>query len=227
MEKAIIFDSGTLISFSMNGITEIIRDLKKIFGGKFLITHEIKGEIIDRPLNIKRFELEALKMKQMLDDKIIELPECLGIGKDEVSKKAEEILNIANETFHNGDKNIHIMDLGEASGLALSNILKERKIQNVIAIDERTTRILTEKPENLRKLLERKIHVGIEIRKDNLSVFKNFKIIRSAELIYVAYKKRVLQYKDKEALDALLYALKFKGAAISDEEIKEIKKLAR
>jgi hypothetical protein len=49
--KVIIFDSGALISFSMNGITSIIKRLKEIFKGKFLITSEIKKEIIDVPNN--------------------------------------------------------------------------------------------------------------------------------------------------------------------------------
>ena len=47
--KAIIFDSGTLISFSMNGVTEELEKLKGIFEGKFLITPDVKREVIDRP----------------------------------------------------------------------------------------------------------------------------------------------------------------------------------
>jgi len=46
-EKAIILDSGVLISFSMNGIIEIIKKLKGNFSGKFLITSEVKKEVID------------------------------------------------------------------------------------------------------------------------------------------------------------------------------------
>ena len=57
INKAIIFDSGTLISFSINGLTEMIKDLKGIFKGKFLITQDVKREVIDIPLKIKKFEL--------------------------------------------------------------------------------------------------------------------------------------------------------------------------
>ena len=57
--KAIIFDSGTLISFAINGLYEELKLLKAKFDGKFIITDEVKAEIIDKPINIKRFELEA------------------------------------------------------------------------------------------------------------------------------------------------------------------------
>ena len=65
--KVIIFDSGALISFSMNGMTDVVEKLKGIFSGKFIITSEVKKEVIDTPIKIRRFELEALKIKHLLD----------------------------------------------------------------------------------------------------------------------------------------------------------------
>jgi len=224
-EKAIIFDSGALISFSMNGITDIIRDLKKIFNGKFLITIPIKGEIIDRPLKIKRFSLEALKLKQLVDEKVLEMPSSLGISDDEILNRTNKILDTVNSSFEGKGKPLHILDLGEASGLALSSILFKKKIQNVIVVDERTTRVLIENPDNLKRFLEKKLHVGVRI-KNNLNEFKKYGVIRSAELIYVAYKKGILKFRGKGVLDAMLYAVKFKGAAISGEEIQEMERLA-
>jgi hypothetical protein len=41
----------------------------------------------------------------------------------------------------------------------------------------------------------------------------------------MAYKKRLIEIRDKHALEALLYATKFKGCAISWEEIEQLKKL--
>src|SRR3989344_9606387 len=84
--KAIIFDSGALISFSMNGITRIIKELRGAFKGKFLITSEVKKEIIDVPIKIKKFELEALKIKRLLDDGVLELPSSLGISDSEIEE---------------------------------------------------------------------------------------------------------------------------------------------
>ena len=220
--KVIIFDSGTLISFSMNGLLDVLKNLKGIFKGKFIITEDVKKEIIDKPLTIKRFELEALKIKQLLEEKVLELPGALGVENDEIHNGAQEILEVANKTFFSDGKDITIIHFGEAASLSLSRILTKKGIDNVIAIDERTTRVLVEKPENLKKLLGKKLHTQINSRKEHYKFFEGFKIIRSPELAYVAYKKGLVKINDKMLLDALLYAMKFKGAAISGDEIREI-----
>jgi hypothetical protein len=222
--KAIVFDSGALISFSMNGITDILKNLKKVFQGKFLITTEVKREVIDVPLKIKKFELEAIKIKALLDDGIFELPSSLGIKDSEIEKEDNKMLDIANSTFSGKGRNINILDHGESSCLALSKILTEKGIKNIIAIDERTTRLLVEKPENLKNIFEERMHTKITIR-NQTKLFKDFRIIRSTELVYVAYKKGLIELKDPILLDALLYALKFKGAAISGDEIEQIKRI--
>ncbi len=224
--KAIIFDSGVLISFSMNGIINIIKDLKSVFGGKFLITSEIKKEVIDTPIKIKRFKLEALKVKKLLDEGVIEMPSSIGIKDDEIKKRTKEIIDVANSLFRGDGKDLHLIDSGEASCLALGEILNKKGIKNVIAVDERTTRVLVENPEKLKKFLQKKLHVKISIKKENLKFLKRFRIIRSPELIYVAYKKGLVKLRNGSALDALLYAVKYKGSSISNSEIKEIKKLA-
>lgn len=223
--KIIIFDSGTLISFAINGLYEELKLLKSQFDGKFIITDEVKSEIIDKPINTKRFELEALKLKKLIDDKVFEFPNSLNIDHSLVSKKTQQILDISNNTFTRNNKPIHIIDLGEASCLALGKILNEMKIKNVISVDERTLRLLCEKPENLRKLLQKKLHTNIGMRNENLKFFEGFQFIRSAELVYVAYKKGIINLNDERTLDALLYAVKFSGCSITDIEIEEIKKI--
>jgi hypothetical protein len=224
-QKAIIFDASSLISFSMNGLFEELRKLKKIFNGKFLITKEVKGEVIDRPIKGKRFKLEALKMKELMSEKVLETPSSLKINEEEVSKETQRILKAINSAFFGGDRYIHIIDLGEASCLALGKMLNKKGIRNVLAVDERTTRVLVERPENLKELFEKKLHVRIEVKEENLRDFKDLRVIRSPELAYVLWKKKLINLKNGELLDGLLYALKFKGAAISDSEINEIKKI--
>ncbi len=224
-QKAIVFDSGTLISFSMNGVTDILEKLKGIFDGKFVITNDVKREVIDRPLQIRNFSLEALKTKQLLDRHVLEMPSSVGLNDKDVAKRTTEILNKANSTYRGG-RDIHIIDYGEASCLAVSKMLTEKGVNNVIAIDERTTRMLGEKPNNLAELLEKRLHVKISPDKNSYNFFSEFKFIRSAELVYVAYKKGLVDLKNGNVLDALLYAMKFKGCAISGEEIKEIERMA-
>lgn len=209
----------------MNGLLEEVRELKKIFKGKFLITEKVKFEAIDKPMTIDRFRLEAIKIKRLLDEKVLELPSSIGIKTPDVLKKANEYLNAANSGFVGEKGDIHLIELGEASCLALSDLLTQKQIPNIIAIDERTTRSLSETPEELKRYLERKLHTRINIKKENLDFFKKFKFIRSAELIYVAYKKGLLGMKNAASLNALLYALKYKGCAISRKEIREIESL--
>lgn len=223
--KALIFDSGTLISFTMTGLVPELRELKKIFNGKFIITSQVKKEVIDKPIGIKRFELEAMKIQQLLDEKILELPNSLGIKDSEIEAETNNILEIANNTLSTKKGPVKIIHFGEASCLALSKILTQKKIENLIAVDERTTRILSEKPENLVKIMGKKLHMQVNTKKENYKFFKGFRFVRSTELMYVAYKKGVVRFKKGDVLDALLYALKFKGAAISGDEIREIKRM--
>lgn len=225
-KKAIIFDSGPIISFAMNGMIGVLRDLKKNFRGKFIMTMEVKNEVIDTPLHIKRFELEALMIKKLLDDGVFELPSSLDVKDSEIEKIDYGLLNMANSAFSANGRDIHIFDHGESSCLALGKILTERGIKNIIAVDERTTRLLVEKPENLRGIFEERFHTQIKMKEENLKEFRGFKIIRSPELAYVAYKDDLLEIKDgKIILDALLYALRFKGASISTDEIEQIKSI--
>jgi len=222
--KVIIFDSGTLINLSMNGMTYLLKDLKKIFPGKFIITSNVENETIKRPLQIKRFSLGALKINELLIDKTIEMPSAIGIKFEEIKEKAKEILNKVNNSYFARGEYMHIIDYGEASCLALSILSREKGIDNIISIDERTTRMIVENPENLRKLFEKKLHTNVRLEND-FSFLKGIRFIRSAELAYIAFKKGFVKLKNGNVLDALLYATKYKGCSISRQEIEEMKRI--
>jgi len=221
----LIFDASTLITLAMNGLLRDLRELKKMFNGKFIITQEVKREVIDRPIKIKRFELEALRVKQLLDEKVLEMPSSLKISDNLIMQKTDEMLKIANNLFQSKGKQIKLISAGETSCLALSRLLEKRKIDSVIAIDERTTRMLSEMPENLESLLRKKLHTNVVFNQGNFDIFRGFKFIRSSELVYIIYKKGISKLKNGLVLDALLYAVKFKGCAISEEEIEAIKRI--
>ena len=225
MNKAIIFDSSTLINFTLNGLLPELVELKKNFNGKFLVTKEVIAEVVDTPMKIKRFKLEALKLKRLIDDKVLESPSELGVSDGEVSSRTKEISNIANNTFFGRGNAIQIIHSGEMSCLALSDLLDQKKIKNVLSVDERTTRMLSERPENMYHLLQKKLHTKITFRRENFEYFKKFRFIRSTELIYIAYKKGLVRLKNHDVLDALLWAFKMHGCSISDEEIKEIERM--
>ena len=215
----IIFDSSALITLGMNDLLDELERLRERFKGKFLITKSVESESIKRPLGIKKYKLGALKIKDLLERKIIEI-----YDEEKIRKETKLTLHIANHIYSvNGDW-LKIIQEGEASCLALANLLKD----SVVVVDERTTRLLGEDPRKLRKILGRKLHSDVKINNKNLDFFKGFKFIRTSELMYVAYKKGLVDIKDGiELLDALLYGVKFKGCAISTDEINEIKRLEK
>jgi len=223
--KALILDSGTLINLSMNGLLYVIPELKKKTGVKFLITEQVKYEVLDRPLNVPRFELGALRIKAMIENREIEMPDSVNVSREEIKTKTAEFMEIANHSVMARGKWVEIVSDAEMSCLALSLILTEKGYENIISIDERTTRILAEKPENLKNLMSKRMHFNVELETKNLIAFKNFRFMRSTELVYVAYKKEVLQIKGPKALEAVLYATKYKGSSVSFDEINALKKL--
>jgi len=224
-KKVLVLDSGTLINLSMNGLLYILEELKKNSSVRFLITQQVKYETLDRPLNIPRFELGALRIKSLISNKTIELPEALSVFESEIKSKTDEFMNLANQTVNAKGRWIKIVSDAEMSCLALSSLLAERGIESMIAVDERTTRVLSENPENLEKLMSKRLHIEAKAETKHIQIFKQFKFIRSTELVYVAYKKNILNLKGQKALEAVLYATKFKGSSVSYDEIDVLKKL--
>lgn len=225
MKKALIFDSGTLINLSMNGLLYILPELKKKWKGVLLITEAVKKEVVDRPLNILRFELGALRIQQLIDSGVLELPSSLGINENTIIEETKIFLDKANHYLQVDGRWITIVSEAEISCLALSDECKRIGISNIIAIDERTTRLLAEKPENLEDLMSKRLHKHVKLIAQDYNIFSKYRFIRSSELVFVAYKKGFLQLEGKKALEAALYATKFHGSAISFEEIEELKKL--
>jgi hypothetical protein len=222
MTKYIILDSGALINLTMNGLIEIFKELAEKFQGEFIITPSVKYETIDHPLNIKRFEWGAVRIKQLLEDETIKLAEDENlITQKELNKKTEEVMSTVNSSFTSAGEQIHLIERGEAECLALSLILTSRNIANAVVIDERTARMLCENPENLKKIMENKLHTSVNINKSNIKVLQKIKVIRTPELMYMAFKKAVIE-KDKKKLEAILYALKFGGCSVSEKEVEAI-----
>lgn len=222
--KVLIFDSGPLINFAMNGMLYLIERLKEDFDGKFIITNYVKEEVYDRPVNVKRFELEALRIKSLIDKGVLEMSSSL-VAENELEKETQTLMDIINSSLMTEGQEIKLVSLAETSCMALSNILNKKEVENIIAIDERTARLISEKPENLINLMSKKLHKKVSLVNPEIRKLKNLRFIRSPELAYVAFKKDLSDLKGRKALEALIYATKFKGSSISFEEIEELKKL--
>jgi hypothetical protein len=223
--KIIILDSGTLINLSMNGLLYLVEDLEKNSEVKFVITTQVKYEVVDRPINVPRFELGALRVRDMIDAGVLQIPSSLQVSEQEVSSLTREFKDIANSSIFAHGKPMTIVSDAEMSCLALSSILTKKGVENLIGIDERTTRLLAEKPENLEKLMSDRFHVRVELQRNKFDIFSEFRFIRSTELVFVAFKKGLLRLNGSKALEAALYATKYHGASVSFEEIDALKKL--
>ena len=223
--KALIFDSGALINLSMNGLLYVLEEMKKEFGGKFLITEEVKFETVDRPVGIQRFEFGALQIQNLIENKVLELPDSVGVEIKELKRQTKLLFDMANHVMQIRGEWVHIVEEAEMSCLALSAMLKKRGEETMIAIDERTTRMLCENPGNLERVMSEKLHQGVKMINNDLGMFDDFRFIRSSEIVFVAYKKDIIKLKGKKVLEALLYATKYKGSSISFEEIDTLKKL--
>lgn len=223
--KVLVFDSGPLINLSMNGLLSVLEKLKEKWSGVFVMTHFVKQEVHDRPMHIAQFELGALRVGELLAKKILVLPESIGVSRGELEEETRTVMECANKSFVADGHPIRIVSDAEMSCFALAQLLKKKGHQVMIAIDERTARLLTEKPENIEELMSRKLHQRVRLEKRCISNLQGIPCIRSSELVYVAYKKGHIPLKDPNALEALVYATKFKGAAISWDEINILKKL--
>jgi hypothetical protein len=153
------------------------------------------------------------------------MPSALGVDDDLISKEGKKLEDLANHFIQVKGRWVQLVSEAEISCLALSDQLSKKGIQNLIAIDERTTRTLCEHPEGLERVMSEKLHQRVALAAENIDIFSKYKFIRSSELVYVAYKKGLIDLQGDKALEALLYATKFSGSAISFEEINILKKL--
>ena len=147
------------------------------------------------------------------------------IDDKRLNQETDKILKIINNSMRSDSKPIELIHNGEASCIAFSNLCN---CDSAIVIDERTTRMLVESPSSLKKMMENKLHRTLSLNEKDLKLLKNARFIRSTELLYIAYKKSLFNLKkDRAMLQAVLYAAKYKGTAISSQEIEEIKRLAQ
>jgi len=225
--KSLIFDTGPLISLTLNNLLWTLEPLKKEFNGEFYIGKITKKEIIDKPLATKQFKFEALQVLQMINNGVLKV-----IDDEKIRKKAIDLLDIANVCFKARGNPIQICHLGEMESVAAALIFGT----NAVVIDERTTRVLIESPERLANLLERKLHTPVAIDHGKLNEFSNevrkIQVLRSVELMTIAYERGILDRfaakipnPQKELLDGVLWGLKINGCAISGKEIEEILKI--
>jgi predicted nucleic acid-binding protein len=206
-------DSSSLISLGDNCILRILENMN----AKFVIPKGVKIEVIDAPLSTKRFKLRAIQMDALLKKGVLQV-----IDDPRVFDYAQKIADLSNRLFEYGGKNVKIIHHGEAEVMACAKLLNE----DTILSDERTTRHLLEDPDQLKKYMQARTGLDLkmdeEVENELAKELNGMNVIRSAEIFAYAYEKRLMpQYATKQSLEAGLYAVKFSGCSITDEEIRE------
>ncbi|MBI2652059.1 hypothetical protein HYX00_01220 [Candidatus Woesearchaeota archaeon] len=222
--KSLIFDAGPIISLATNNLLWILEPLKKEFNGNFCITEPVKRELVDRPLETKKFKFEAIQVEKLIENRILDV-----IDNSFIRENTPRLLNTANEIFKAYNNYIKIVHFAEISVIAAATNLNA----DAVVIDEKTTRFLIENPRIIVEILKRSLHTSININENNLKEFKNaargIKIIRSIELVTMAYEHGVLNNfitkipdARKNLLESVLWGVKLNGCAVSKDEIEQI-----
>ena len=224
-EKIFFFDAGPIISLMISRLIEFLPELKKQSGGKFYITPAVRKELVERPLSIHRFEFEALQVMKYINDGVLEI-------YDQVpNRKVADLSALANNSFSIKGKPMDVIQSGE-----MESVASALELGATVVMDERTLRLFIEKPTGMAKLLEGRFRSKVVVNKDKMKAFQkqleNIQIIRSIELAGVAYKMGLLdsyipQQKDGKSVlvESVLYATKYGGCAVTENEIEEIKEM--
>ncbi len=226
--KTLIFDTGPIISLTVNNLLTLLEPLKKTFKGQFLITPAVHAELVSTPLASKKYKFEALQVQKQIEQGV------LSVFEDQrLIEKGTQLLETANNVFSAHDQSLTICQYAEMQTLAACNSLSAPAV-----IDERITRMLVEQPLQLRKLLEKRLHTSVRLNQHSLDMFQEqagrIKIIRSVELVTIAYEKKLLdEYLvnvpgvRRALLESVLWGVKVHGAAVSEEEIEELLKIEK
>ena len=218
--KTFVLDASSIISLSDSCLLYLLKDLHDKLDIELVIPRSVEDESVTRPLNIKRFELNAIRIKKGIEEGWLKVRD---IG-DSAIKLRDELESVINSIFFVEDKDLTIFQRGESEAIVLAAELNSE----VFVIDERTTRALLEDPLSLHSLIQRRQGRQIQVRKEGLNklkdLFPDVLVVRSCDLIAWAFEQKAFSREllhEKAALEAALYAVKFKGCAVSIEEIKE------
>jgi len=135
--KYLVFDTGSIISFAMNNLLFSLKDLKTRFGGEFIITEAVHQELVEHPMQTKRFKFEALQVLKVIKEGTITV-----YKNEQLGPLTQDLLSKANASCLAHHHPMQIVSLGEIEALAATIILKGE----ALVVDERTTRLLVEDP---------------------------------------------------------------------------------
>jgi hypothetical protein len=225
MEKIIVLDSSTMISLSVNCLLHYLAKLKEKSNVRFLIPPWVEDETVKAAINSIRFRLEGIRIINEISNGTIEV-----IGNRNIRNSAIDILTRANNIFYAWNSPIKLLHKGEAEVVSLCKFVNA----SYIGCDEKTIRILIENSENMRRILEEKLHTSVTINKKNLLKFREMvsgiNVLRSVDIIATAfdiglfndYLRNCSGYSEtirSDFVKGTLWALRYAGCGISEIEI--------
>lgn len=229
--KRIIFDTGPIISLTLNNLLWMLKPLKERYKGEFCITTSVRRELVDHPLTTKKFKFEAMQVLRQIKEGVL-----TEVDDKPYQADTKALLDLANTSFRFNGRYLNILHQAEVTVLAVASRLKAE----AIVVDEQTTRLLLENPTRMEDRLKKRFHHKASQDEKKLSLFQkrlsNIRLLRSTELVGVAFEfgifdcflpdsGKVENHPDQELLESLLWGLKLKGCAISEREINQIMKI--
>ncbi|MBI3588723.1 hypothetical protein HY095_05995 [Candidatus Micrarchaeota archaeon] len=216
----ILCDSSSLISLSMSCNAGAIGFLHSQSPRvRFAITPKVMGEIVERPIQIRRFEYSAIRLNQLVAEKKLAV-----LNPPALAKTAAQLESIANDCFTAGKMPLAILQAGELEILAAAMLSGS----SAVVVDEKTTRLLCENPGALRERLSQEYEAGVGMDDALVGEFQSktrgISFIRSCELLCIAAKKGFFSKYGKlqnEAFHSALYSLKAAGCSLTDGELRE------
>ncbi len=221
----VVVDSSSLITISDNCIMKIVKNVAEREKISFIIPEAVYVESVENPLHIKRYELNAIRIRDAVDEGYLKVAKSTPVTREWMERLGKISASIANPS----GTQLRLLQWGEAETLGLLKQLDSK----ILMIDERTTRLLIENPAALAGILSRRHNRKVMINGEKVRWFsENFRdinVIRSVELIALAYEDGAMHselHTSKQALQAALYAAKYSGCAVSEDEIEEYLKRA-
>ena len=162
--KTIVVDSSSIITLSSSCLIRLMKHLANEEGISFVIPESVYNESVKRPVKIKRFELNAVRIRDAVEEGYLKLARTT----PEITREMHRMHDITMRMCTIRGRECRLVDLGEAETLALAKKLGS----DTLLIDERTTRTLIEGPDRLAEFLKRRHGVPVQLNKSAISEFR-------------------------------------------------------
>src|SRR3989338_1429822 len=113
--KELVFDSGPIISLTLNNLLWTLKHLKEKFKGEFYITQAVYDEVVGHPLQTRRFKFEAFQVLRLIREGTLKIYES-----QTLKEKTTELIDVANSIYYIHGQPLRIFHYAEMSVMAAS-----------------------------------------------------------------------------------------------------------